>query len=446
MKRKLLAMITATAMLLSTASFAFADEAIAPAAEDNAAVAETVDGDQAAPVEAAPVVETEAPAPEEALQEMAASTDKVGAVKAAGSDELFAASQEEPDYSDVGYGKTNMLTGKEELKWYENNYDNNASVLEEDKFGISSAVTCKTPGQLSIAIEASCSFNNADFYFGVFKDAACSQPVDGVCYITIRPETPEKPVVGYFRVPAAGTYYIGTYTHANYIGGVFVKEAAGFYYGSNRTLTAGVYAPVGIYKDGQTNTFTFTATKTGYIKVYTKEFNGKIKLADSNGKTLAGYKNVTKADPNVVYGVVKGKKYRIGTYASGTINEDVFDIAVANTAISEKSGSSKSKAVTLSKGTKKYGAIAAGSSTNDYYKFKLSSKKAVTIQMKGATNDTLKIAIYDKKGLIGTKSFTSTTGTLTLKSVGKWTSGTYYVRIYRGNASSSGWYSLLLSY
>ena len=120
----------------------------------------------------------------------------------------------------------------------------------------------------------------------------------------------------------------------------------------------------------------------------------------------------------------------------------MYQLKVTNTGISEKSGTTKSKAVTIKKGSTKKGTITAGSSQADWYKFKLTSKKSVIMTIKGATNDQLKIAVYDGKKIVKTSTIYNNTKSITLTSVGKWSKGTYHIKVYRGNSKSSGWYSL----
>ena len=66
---------------------------------------------------------------------------------------------------------------------------------------------------------------------------------------------------------------------------------------------------------------------------------------------------------------------------------------VTNTAIKEKSGKKKSKAVLIKKKKTKKGTIVAGEKRTDWYKFKVTKKKRVRVIMKGATNDQLKVVI-----------------------------------------------------
>jgi hypothetical protein len=66
--------------------------------------------------------------------------------------------------------------------------------------------------------------------------------------------------------------------------------------------------------------------------------------------------------------------------------------------------------------------------------------------MSGATNETMKIAVYKGSKLIKTCNFNRTTKDITIKSVGKWTKGTYYIKVYRGNSTSSGHYKVYWYY
>ena len=72
----------------------------------------------------------------------------------------------------------------------------------------------------------------------------------------------------------------------------------------------------------------------------------------------------------------------------------------------------------------------------------MTSKKTVKITINGKTNDTLKAVVYKGSKNIGSGSFSYYKSGLTLTSVGKLSKGTYYIKIYRGNSKSSGWYSL----
>ena len=288
---------------------------------------------------------------------------------------------------------------------------------------------------MTVAAEDDSQGSNGYVCFGVFKDAALTQPVDS----TMGVNSGADGKVWVFSVPSAGTYYLGVYSSISSSSAAKnygVAALAAYSKGTDRTLSNGKWTAVG-QKDAQTNYFKFKATSTGYIKVSNSD-RVYVTLCSSKKKALSG-EDWNLYDP--VYGVKKGNTYYVKVRtlynASG-----MYQLKVTNTGISEKSGTTKSKAVTIKKGSTKKGTITAGSSQADWYKFKLTSKKSVKMTIKGATNDQLKIAVYDGKKIVKTSTIYNNTKSITLTSVGKWSKGTYHIKVYRGNSKSSGWYSL----
>ncbi|MEI3504678.1 MAG: hypothetical protein V8Q42_13900 [Anaerovoracaceae bacterium] len=47
-----------------------------------------------------------------------------------------------------------------------------------------------------------------------------------------------------------------------------------------------------------------------------------------------------------------------------------------------------------------------------------------------------------ERKVVKTSTIYNNTKSITLTSVGKWSKGTYHIKVYRGNSKSSGWYSL----
>ncbi|MBQ9942379.1 MAG: hypothetical protein IJP03_05175 [Christensenellaceae bacterium] len=193
--------------------------------------------------------------------------------------------------------------------------------------------------------------------------------------------------------------------------------------------------------------FRIVANDTGYIRISGKKLNGYVTLCDADRKPLSSKDRINSAseyiyENSVVYGVTKGKTY----YIRVNSNQPMAYIKWANGAISDKSGSSKAKAKAMSSKTTYKGYIAAGSKTQDWYKFTLSSPKYWRLQMKGATNDTLRIRLYTASGtLFHTDYFRSSheygSGYF-IYTTSKLPKGTYYVCISRDNSKSSGYYSL----
>lgn len=273
--------------------------------------------------------------------------------------------------------------------------------------------------------------------FGVYSDEALTQPVDS--YKTISGDGGDS--IECFKIPGAGTYYMGIYSNVS--GTTEVSQIVGaeaiFYNGGDRTINAGNNA-VG-QKDAQTNYFKFKATKTGYLRVAgdTATSSYRVALCNSSKKALSGETYFSKTP---TYGVTKGKTYYIKINSNAN-SKGGYKFKLDNVKISEKSGKSRAKAVNIKKGKTVKGTIQAGSGQADWYKFKLTGKKNVTINVTTGSNDALKIIVYKGGKKVGNGSrtiYNNATGKL--YSSTKWSKGTYYIKVLRANGKSSGYYSL----
>lgn len=305
--------------------------------------------------------------------------------------------------------------------------------------GVSRKITVPAKGTVNMAVNGTCSIGNGDIYYGVFMDQNMTQPVNDSSYNVISAGS-GKAEGDAFSVPAGGTYYVGVYSDISSGQDYTVISLAAYANGADRTLTGGQWAAVG-QKEAQTNLFRFKASSTEYIRVDTTDVDDDSSVTVtllSSRKTLSSSAD---SSSRPVYGVKKGATYYIRARA-GYSRGGGYRLKVTNHKISEKSGSSKSNAVNIKRDSTVKGTVIAGESCSDWYKFKLSGRKSVSLTMKGATNDRLKIEVYSGRKKMKTSTFYSSTGSLTLRSAGKWKKGTYNIRVYRGNSRSSGWYSL----
>lgn len=341
------------------------------------------------------------------------------------------------------FNLTKMVTGNETPGVTELHYSSADTAFTGNYRGVSSQPITLSKGTVLMAASAlgydksGAAVTSGSVYFGVYKDAALTQPVESYSSVSADGSSVRDKA---FKISASGTYYLGVYS---YITGSTTVQAyevivgAAYINGADRTVTNGQTIAVG-QKDEQTNYFKFKATKTGYLTITESENYNKVALCNSSKKALSGY---TYARYAPTYGVKKGTTYYIKAYA-GSNSDGGYQMKIKNNAISEKSGTKKSKAVAVKKNTTKKGTITAGSSQADWYKFTVTSKKTVKITINGKTNDTLKAVVYKGSKNIGSGSFSYSKSGLTLTSVGKLSKGTYYIKIYRGNSKSSGWYSL----
>lgn len=305
--------------------------------------------------------------------------------------------------------------------------------------GVSRKITVPAKGTVNMAVNGTCSIGSGDIYYGVFMDQNMTQPVNDSSYNVISAGS-GKAEGDAFSVPAGGTYYVGVYSDISSGQKYTVISLAAYASGTDRTLSDGQWSAVG-QKEAQTNMFRFKASNTGYIRVDTTDVDDDSSVSVTLLSSRKALSSTADSASKPVYGVKKGVTYYIRARA-GYSRGGGYRLKVTNHKISEKSGSSRSKAVNIKRDSTVKGTVIAGESRSDWYKFKLSGKKSVSLTVKGATNDRLKIEVYSGRKKVKTSTFYSSTESLTLRSAGKWKKGTYHIKVYRGNSRSSGWYSL----
>lgn len=305
--------------------------------------------------------------------------------------------------------------------------------------GVSRKITVPAKGTVNMAVNGTCSIGSGDIYYGVFMDQNMTQPVNDSSYNVISAGS-GKAEGNAFSVPAGGTYYVGVYSDISSGQKYTVISLAAYASGTDRTLSDGQWSAVG-QKEAQTNMFRFKASNTGYIRVDTTDVDDDSSVSVTLLSSRKALSSTADSSSRPVYGVKKGVTYYIRARA-GYSRGGGYRLKVTNHKISEKSGSSRSKAVNIKRDSTVKGTVIAGESRSDWYKFKLSGKKSVSLTVKGATNDRLKIEVYSGRKKVKTSTFYSSTESLTLRSAGKWKKGTYHIKVYRGNSRSSGWYSL----
>lgn len=323
------------------------------------------------------------------------------------------------------------------------------AVLNANYKGMSTAVKIPAKGTVTMALAGiaydATGTNQVSGYsmtYGLFYDAACTSPVDSTRSVISNGSVSSN----VFTVPKSGTYYIGVYTTiSNYsTAKIYAGEMASvFANGADRTLSNKTWSVVGL-ENSQTNYFKFKAAYNGYVTVTTDNLYGKVTLLSSSKKTT--YSNAISAysssDANITYGVRKGTTYTLKV-TSNSNYDGMYRLKYSNKSVTEKSGTSRSKAVTVSRNSTKKGYIAAGSSQADWYKIKL-TKSTMKITLSGATCDKIVAKLYNSKG----KAVSSSTASISRSGYNYYLSGknlkkgTYYIKVYRANSKSSGYYNL----
>lgn len=207
---------------------------------------------------------------------------------------------------------------------------------------------------------------------------------------------------------------------------------------------SGNYSDVTYYK--------INVARSGYITVYgygyrpssnSKYSLGGVQLCNSRKKALEKNKTYVSAytRDRTYYGVKKGTYYL-------RIEGNNYKLKYSFTAVSEKSGSSKSTAVEIKKGTTKRGLLIAGESGSktDWYKIRLTNKQKVRLTFGARANDhvSFKIIPANPKVFIpGSTAYYKNT-TETVKTKDALPTGIYYIRVNRmsKDADTSGYYTL----
>lgn len=194
----------------------------------------------------------------------------------------------------------------------------------------------------------------------------------------------------------------------------------------------------------QTIYYKVKSNKTGYISLLTKNASCYITLCDKTKKALSSKDYINSSIPDynkVVYGIKKGATY----YVKLNSFDPKIALRYAFTSVNDRSGYKKSKAYKLKSGKKTTGLIVANKGTVDWYKFKLSAPKKITITFSGSTNDQLYIQIYNSRGesiLYSSNYVYGANFKRTIASMNNLKAETYYIKITRGNSKSSGYYNL----
>ena len=278
-----------------------------------------------------------------------------------------------------------------------------------------------------IYTNAACTIANSDYYIGDIDDAD---------YDTI-------------SFDKGGTYYLKV-ENSNRTTALKVGINGFFVSGTDRTVKSKTTTAV---FQNDYNTWVlhkFKASKTGYIQVYTEEANGysvNVKLLSSGKKALSDdMYTSSKYNTNSYFAVQKGKTYYIATKAT---SESMYNLNYKLTAVKEKSGSKKSKAVTIKKNKTVKGVQIANNkkSGNDWYKIKLTKRQKITFTISGKStgNIDLKIKVIPASKNVriwGDTMYIPMASTKKYSTNGKFPAGTYYLQVSKADSKSSGYYSI----
>ena len=254
-------------------------------------------------------------------------------------------------------------------------------------------------------------------------------------------------------VTKAGTYYLKFDTWAN------VEQSADFqvkFAPAEGSLTSGKV----FYGSSADNSFSYykiTVPGNGYLKITVPEKDESesyhsyyVRVANSSRKNmLAGDKMLTSSNNYTSYAGVKKGTYYI---AVKTYNDNYYGLQATFSSVKENSGTSKSKAKSISKGSTKKGVITVSqkAGTGDWYKLVVKKTQKVTFKVNarlGGYSGGVKFAVYKRGSSYAFGSISAhetASGELkpyTFGKGGKLAAGTYYIKVEKYN-DGNGYYSI----
>lgn len=262
------------------------------------------------------------------------------------------------------------------------------------------------------------------------------------------------------RVAKAGTYYLvfATDSYSSIQTALQVFYAKALKSGSSTAVTSGKVRYASVSGTGY-RYFKITVPGTRYLRIDIPWGDGgqdaayKIKLMNSSKKKnlLKGIVNLKKDGRGYTTyaGVPKGTYY----VAVSTATDSAYSIKVTSTKVTDKSGSTRSKANRMYKGNSRSGIITAtqSSSSGDWYKLVLGSTQRVELDIitkSGGYSGGIKFSVYSgsKTKAFGTAEYYygEPNGTLHLYTSGygdRLVKGTYYIKVQK-YGSGSGYYKL----
>lgn len=249
-----------------------------------------------------------------------------------------------------------------------------------------------------------------------------------------------------------GTYYMQL-PEGNF------RIKAYLYTSENRTLKLDTWMCA--YSDFRHYTyFTYQAKESGYLTLNEKAlintgFSAAVTLCNSKNKPIVNTMSNHSIDDKIVYALKKGTTYKIRVNAIDPNLVHFYRLKASFTKCTEKSGSKKNNAATVSFGKTANGMVLAEDSTTkaDWYKITNPKTQKIKLTYSGSiTSGTMQLDVYRSDGKkyasyaiissVGESNeyfFVDKDGNYSLKK------GTYYFKVTKSRKEASGVYSIKMA-
>ena len=287
----------------------------------------------------------------------------------------------------------------------------------------------------------------------LYKDEACSEKVGYSAYLFSGDVTDTQD----FIIEEAGTYYIKfEMSKKRDTGTISFLLQLLLFSGEDQELTKD--ESIFSYQDYDCPdvTYKIVVDAAGLLTLtlgadYEYGFNGKVQLLNKDKKALstATYVNASQTEDGEYGDVEKSYAVSKGTYyVKIDTSRKIYGIMYSLSAVKDTAGTKKDKAKALKLGGSAVKGICTATektSNVDWYSFKLTSSKSVVITVAAKLDGKLKIEILDGSGKtlwFGSRTIYEGDEGLVLKSDGKWSKGTFYIKIFKYDNTSSGYYTI----
>lgn len=305
-------------------------------------------------------------------------------------------------------------------------------------------IVISEPGYVEVKVDVINLQDDISLY--IYKDAACTDYLSSIKYYNANDTEDLVKIIDFEQ---AGTYYLKAETFVSSYNTVSFRNTCNLsmsLYGlKDRTIKNNQVIYYCNESYDRPFYFKYKASKTGVVSVaHTSNAYGNIWLTNSSKKVITEGAISDYGTSDAYFGVEKGKTYYIKT--SAHVYDEIMGITIKETGVKEKSGKTKKKAVTIKAKKNIKGTISAGKKQVDWYKFKNKKKKKLTLNVETLGVGKIVFTVYNSKGKKigdytsygGARKLTITNST----TYGKANKGTYYVKVSRYDANSTGIYSL----
>lgn len=281
----------------------------------------------------------------------------------------------------------------------------------------------------------------------LYSNSACTNKVGYSGYISSSTLSSTMKLT----IQTPGTYYLKVYR-----GKYAAAQAASFqvraycYSGEAKNLQNKVWSGTYPVDYNEVIFHKVVVKKTGTIQI---EGYGEGSNGSKNSINVALYNNKKKAAGSSVYltssnGYTAYYGVKKGTYYIGVKGYNSYKMRYTFTSVKDKNISSQKKAQTIKRGKAAKGLLVAGESgkKTEWYKFKLTSNKKVSITLTPQATGSIRLQIIpaNKRGVVNGSISTYNTQAAKGATRGKLKKGTYYIKISRlGNdKTTSGAYTV----